>query len=140
MIKGVIAGAFDIIHPGYISMFNECKKNCDELHVFLHIDPTVERPDKLKPVLNIWDRSLIITSLKQVDIITTYDTEAKLEWHLKRLNPDIRFLGDDYRDKKFTGDKLNIPIHFLDRSHGWSATKFKELIYKQFDGKRSSRE
>ena len=32
---GVIAGNFDVIHPGYISMFNECKKNCDEFVVFL---------------------------------------------------------------------------------------------------------
>ena len=96
MKVGVIAGAFDVIHPGYIKMFNECKKHCDELHVFIHIDPSVERPEKLKPILNIWDRSLIITSLKQVDVITTYDTEAKLVWHLSRLDPDIRFLGDDY--------------------------------------------
>ena len=24
---GVVAGAFDVIHPGYIKMFNECKKH-----------------------------------------------------------------------------------------------------------------
>ena len=41
---------------------------------------------------------------------------------------DVRFLGDDYKNKSFTGDDLNIPIHYLDRSHGWSTTKFKKLI------------
>lgn len=131
MITGVIAGAFDVIHPGYIKLFNECKKHCDQLHLFLHIDPSKERPEKLKPVLDVWDRSLILYSLKQIDAITTYDTEDKLLWHLKRINPEIRFLGDDYKNKSFTGDNLNIPIHYLNRSHGWSTTKFKTLIAKQ---------
>ena len=36
--KGVIAGNFDVIHPGYIHMFRECKKNCDSLTVLLHVD------------------------------------------------------------------------------------------------------
>ena len=133
---GVIAGAFDVIHPGYIKMFNECKKHCDELHVFIHIDPSVERPTKLKPILDIWDRSLIISSLKQVDVITTYDTEAKLMWHLSRLDPDIRFFGYDYKNKdNYTGKELGIPIHYLSRDHGWSATKFKEKIYEQIKNK-----
>ena len=131
MVTGVIAGAFDVIHPGYIRLFNECKKFCDQLHLFLHIDPSNERPEKIKPILDVWDRSLILSSLKQVDIITTYDTEDKLLWHLKRINPEVRFLGDDYKNKPFTGDNLNIPIHWVDRDHGWSTTKFKTLIAKQ---------
>ena len=139
MITGVIAGAFDVIHPGYIKLFNECKKHCDKLHLFLHIDPSIERPDKIKPVLNVWDRSLILYSLKQVDIITTYDTEDKLLWHLKRIQPEVRFLGDDYKNKSFTGDNLNIPIHWVDRDHGWSTTKFKTLIAKQIENERTSR-
>ena len=41
---------------------------------------------------------------------------------------DVRFLGDDYVDKPFTGDDLKIPIHYMNRDHGWSTTKFKKLI------------
>ena len=33
---GVIAGNFDVIHPGYIHLFNECKKYCSQLIIFLH--------------------------------------------------------------------------------------------------------
>ena len=29
MIKGVIAGAFDIYHPGYVQAFKEAKEHCD---------------------------------------------------------------------------------------------------------------
>ena len=125
---GVIAGNFDVIHPGYIYMLDECKKYCDVLLLLLHEDPSIERPDKLKPILDLNDRYKILSSLKQIDRIISYQTESDLYNILKEEHIDIRFLGDDYKEKPFTGDDLDIPIHYLDRSHGWSTTKFKKLI------------
>ena len=127
-MTGVIAGNFDVIHPGYVKMFKECKENCEHFLVFLHEDPTVERPEKCKPVLTVEERMEILLSLKMIDEVIPYKTEAHLYQLLTQYNPDVRFLGDDYKNKKFTGDDLNIPIHYLDRSHGWSTTKFKQLI------------
>ena len=125
---GVIAGNFDVIHPGYIHMFNECKNYCDTLLLLLHEDPSIERPEKIKPILSLNERSMTLNSLKQIDQIITYKTESDLYEVLMKNKIDVRFLGDDYRDKSFTGDDLDIPIHYLDRSHGWSTTKFKKLI------------
>ena len=125
---GVIAGNFDVIHPGYIHMFNECKKYCNYLIVLLHEDPTNERPEKLKPILSVEERLLILYSLKQVNLVMTYKTEAELYDILDEMNPDVRFLGDDYIGKPFTGNDLEIPIHYLNRDHGWSTTKYKQLI------------
>jgi glycerol-3-phosphate cytidylyltransferase len=125
---GVIAGNFDVIHPGYIHMFNECKKYCNYLIVLLHEDPTNERPEKLKPILSVEERLLILYSLKQVNLVMTYKTEAELYDILDEMNPDVRFLGDDYIGKPFTGNDLDIPIHYLNRDHGWSTTKYKQLI------------
>ena len=127
-IVGVIAGNFDFIHPGYIYMFDECKKHCDILLLLLHEDPSIERPEKIKPILDLNERNMILSSLKQIDRIITYQTESDLYDILQTEQIDIRFLGDDYKDKSFTGDDLGIPIHYLDRSHGWSTTKFKKLI------------
>jgi len=127
-IIGVIAGNFDFIHPGYIYMFDECKKHCDILLLLLHDDPSIERPKKIKPILDLNERNMILSSLKQIDRIITYQIESDLYDILKTEQIDIRFLGDDYKDKSFTGDDLGIPIHYLDRSHGWSTTKFKKLI------------
>ena len=127
---GVIAGNFDVIHPGYIHMFDECKNYCDTLLLLLHEDPSIERPEKIKPILSLNERSMTLSSLKQIDQIITYKTESDLYKILMDKQIDVRFLGDDYRDKSFTGDDLNIPIHYLDRSHGWSTTKFKKLISK----------
>jgi len=129
-ITGVIAGNFDVIHPGYIHLFNQCKKHCNKLLIFLHEDPSLERESKLKPILTLEERILILSSLNQVDKIISYKTEAELLILLKNHKIDIRFLGDDYINKEFTGMELNIPIHYLDRSHGWSTTKYKQLLAK----------
>ena len=125
---GVIAGNFDAIHPGYIHMFNECKKYCNYLIVLLHEDPTNERPEKLKPILSVRERLLILYSLKQGNLVMTYKTEEELYMILEEMNPDVRFLGDDYIGKPFTGNDLDISIHYLNRDHGWSTTKYKQLI------------
>lgn len=128
MYKGVIAGNFDVIHPGYIAMFKEMKKHCDCLIVLLHTDPSIERPEKLKPVLSSDDRKEILESLKYVDDVIRYTYEEQLLDLLKIGEFDIRFLGDDYINKPFTGDCLKIPIHYMNRDHGWSTTKYKRLI------------
>ena len=128
MIKGVIAGNFDAMHPGYIKMFNEMKQHCSVLVVLLQTDPTIERPNKLKPVLSTDERKNMLMSLEDVDDVIRYTYEEQLYDLIKMGEFDVRFLGDDYIDKPFTGDDLKIPIHYLNRDHGWSTTKYKTLI------------
>jgi len=125
---GVIAGNFDVIHPGYIKMFKECKSYCQQFVILLHVDPSIERPEKLKPILTKEERTEVLTSIKWIDSIAYYTYEKELVELLKGLEPDIRFLGDDYRGKTYTGFELDIPVHYLNRDHGWSTTKFKKLI------------
>ena len=130
MKKGVICGNFDVMHPGYIKMFKECAANCDCLVVMLHTDPSIERPHKLKPILDDEDRKEMLLELKSVCDVLKYTYEEQLYDLLKMGEFDVRFLGDDYKGKPFTGDDLKIPVYYLDRSHGWSTTKFKKLISK----------
>ena len=127
--KGVIAGTFDVIHPGYIKMFKEMEQHCDVLIILLHTDPSIERPEKLKPILSTNERKEIIECFRMVDDVIRYTYEEQLYNLLKTGEFNIRFLGDDYKNKSFTGDDLNIPIHYLNRDHGWSTTKFKNLIH-----------
>jgi len=136
MNKGVIAGNFDVIHPGYIKTFKECKKNCDHFTILLHSDPTIERPEKLKPILSLEERKEILYSIKYIDEIQVYTYEKELIEILKNGDFAIRFLGDDYIDRNFTGSHLNIPIHYISRDHGWSTTKFKDAINKSFESKK----
>jgi glycerol-3-phosphate cytidylyltransferase len=128
MKLGVIAGNFDVMHPGYIKMFKECKKHCTWLIVLLHEDPSLERPEKMKPILSLDDRKEMLYSLEMIDEVIAYSTEEILYEFLKGIDPDVRFLGDDYIGKDFTGKDLGINIHYINRDHGWSTTKFKKQI------------
>ena len=130
MIKGFTAGNFDVIHPGYIKLFKECFENCNHFTIFLHSDPSIERPSKLKPILELDERIELLESIKYISEIKTYTYESELYELIKSGNFNIRFLGDDYKNKKYTGDDLDIKIHFINRDHGWSTTKFKTLISK----------
>ena len=136
MIKGVIAGNFDVIHPGYIKTFKACKENCDHFTILLHSDPTIERPTKLKPVLTVEERIEVLFSIKYIDQIKVYTYENELIELLKNGEFNVRFLGDDYIDMDFTGRSLNIPIHYISRDHGWSTTKFKNMLVNSFASKK----
>ena len=70
----------------------------------------------------------MLLELRSVCGVNVYTYEAQLIDLLKMGEFDVRFLGDDYKGKPFTGDDLNIPIYYLNRDHGWSTTKFKKLI------------
>ena len=125
---GVICGNFDVVHPGYIKLFEEMNKKCTNQYVLLHDNPQIERPEKLKPILNTEERKSMLKYFFTQPTFLTYNTEEELYFLLKSINPDVRVLGDDYVDKKYTGDDLGILIHWIDRSHGWSTTKFKQEI------------
>jgi glycerol-3-phosphate cytidylyltransferase len=125
---GIIAGNFDVLHPGYLKMFQEIENHCEKLFILLHDDPTIERPHKKKPILSVNERREMLKQFTWHHTILTYNTEEELLFLIKSINPDVRFLGDDYIDKPYTGDNLGIPVHWISRSHGWSTTKFKQAI------------
>ena len=89
--KGIIAGNFDVIHPGYIRMFKEAKEHCNHLTVALHEDPSIARPNKLKPVQTVEDRKEILHAIKYVDDVVVYQAEETFHHYLKDYH--IRFLG-----------------------------------------------
>jgi glycerol-3-phosphate cytidylyltransferase len=122
---GVLAGAFDIIHPGYIRMFKQAKLHCTHLTVLLNISPI----NKITPVQTVDERIEILSAIKYIDNVICYSTEQELHNLLKTTNFDIRFLGSDYINKDFTGKDLQLPIYFIERDHNYSATALKQKIF-----------
>jgi glycerol-3-phosphate cytidylyltransferase len=128
---GIVASSFDLLHAGHILMLMEAKDECDRLVVALQSDPTIDRPEKNKPVQALSERYIQLEACKYVDQIVPYDTEADLYNLLAGYDWDVRFLGMDYIDRtNFTGYDLDIPIHYCSRRHNYSSSGLRERILK----------
>ncbi len=129
---GFTAGAFDLCHAGHMLMFKECKEHCDYLIVGLHTDPTIDRPEKNKPVQDIEERKAQLEAVKYIDKIVLYDTEKELYDLLKKndLGVNVRIIGADWKGKLFTGHDLPLEIIFNTRDHGYSSSNLRKRIYE----------
>lgn len=113
-------------------MFQDAKNACNILIVALQGDPTIDRPHKCKPVQSVSDRIEILSSIKYIDRIVTYNTEADLLEVLKKVPHDVRILGSDYKNvEKFTGSELGKPVYYHTRDHKYSTTALKNAVYKE---------
>ena len=116
MIKGFVCGAFDLLHAGHIHMLKQCKRKCNYLIVGLHVDPSIERPKKNKPVESLLERQIKLRACKYVDQIIIYEKEDDLKLIFAYFEPDVRFLGSDYNDPdhyKPITDKYRVPIEYI---------------------------
>ncbi len=126
---GIVASCFDLFHAGHVLMLYEAKKNCDRLVVALQSDPTIDRPEKNKPIQGLFERFVQVESCEYVDHVIPYDTEADLYNLLAGYDWDVRFLGEDYVGRyDFTGSSLDIPIHYCSRKHGYSSSDLRARI------------
>lgn len=132
MIIGFTCSAFDLLHAGHIQMLRDAKERCDYLIVGLQSDPSKDRNNKNKPVQSIVERYIQLQAVKYIDEIVPYETEKDLEDILEMLHIDVRILGEEYRDKDFTGKdickKKDIQIYFNKREHRFSTSLLRERI------------
>ena len=131
--KGFVASSFDIMHPGYALMLKECKDNCNYLIAALHYNPKSERQDKNSPIMSLTERFIILKSIRYIDELAVYETEEDLKNLLRLYRPDVRFLGDEYKELsplKITGYIFCRNIHYINRSHGYSSSGLRKRIYK----------
>ena len=129
---GFTCGAMDLLHAGHILMLEDCKSQCDYLIVGLQTDPTIDRPEKNKPIQSLEERRIQLEAVKYVDEIREYSTEAELRDMLCEIWPSVRILGSDYITKdNFTGCQYHIPIYYHERDHDYSSSKLREKILKK---------
>ncbi|MBI3305809.1 adenylyltransferase/cytidyltransferase family protein [Candidatus Nomurabacteria bacterium] len=127
---GFTAGAMDLLHAGHVLMLKECRAQCDFLIVALQIDPSVDWPEKNKPIETVEERMIRLLGCKYVDKIVTYNTEIDLYNILKELRPDVRFMGADWKNKpNYSRDLLpDMRVIYNSRDHGYSSTSLRERI------------
>ena len=133
MVKvGFTCSAFDLLHSGHISMLREAKDQCDYLICGLQTDPSANRPEKNAPIQTIVERYTQLKAVGYVDEIIPYSTEEDLKDILSMYSIDIRILGDEYREKDFTGKDIckrrDIGLHFNKRDHRFSSSELRKRV------------
>ena len=135
---GFTCSTFDLLHAGHITMLEEAKHHCDYLIVGLQTDPTIDRPDtKNKPVQSVVERYVQLSAVKFIDQIIVYDTEKDLEDLLMFLPINVRIIGEEYKDKEFTGKQIcedrDIKIWFNSRTHRFSSSELRQRTYEKIN-------
>jgi len=129
MIVGFTCGAFDLFHAGHIAMLAEISAQCDFLIVGVQTDPSIDRPEKNKPIQTLIERQLQVQACRYVDQVIVYETEADLLTLLNLLPIDKRFLDITYRDKDFTGKSIKrFETVYNSRDHYFSSTDLRGRI------------
>lgn len=132
MIVGFTCSSFDLLHAGHVTMLRDAKAHCDYLICGLQVDPSIDRENKNSPVQTIVERYSQLNAVGYVDEIIPYVTEQDLEDILAMYQIDLRILGDEYRDKDFTGKdicrKRGIQLYFNERSHRFSSSDLRDRV------------
>ncbi len=139
MKVGFTCSSWDLLHAGHILLLKEAKENCDYLILGIHSDPTIDRPQKNKPIESLEERILRVSSIKYVDNYFVYHTEADLYDYLLENEEGIciRFLGSDYKDQAFTGSDLDIDIFYHIRNHNYSSSNLRQRIIEGYEDNKS---
>lgn len=129
---GITFSAFDLLHAGHIKMLEEAKRQCDFLIVALQTDPTIDRPEKNRPSQSVVERYIQLKGCRHVDEIVPYATEQDLEDILRSFKIDVRIIGDEYREKDFTGrsycEQKGIELYFNVRDHRFSSSSLRKEV------------
>lgn len=129
---GFTCSTFDLFHAGHIMMLKEAKIQCDHLIVGLQTDPTIDRPQKNKPIQSVFERYEQLKACKYVDEILVYETEADLVNILLSYPINVRILGQEYEDTDFTGRsecwERKIELYFNKREHSFSTTELRQRV------------
>ena len=125
---GFTCSCFDLFHAGHVMMLKEARTQCDYLIVGLQSDPTIDRPEKNKPVQTLLERYIQLEGCKYVDEIVPYSTEKELMDILTSYPIDVRIIGEEYRDKQFTGFNLSMSVYFNSRQHSFSTTELRQRV------------
>lgn len=125
-IVGFTCGTFDLFHAGHAAMMKEAKEQCDYLIVGLVSDPTISHPNtKNKPIQTLFERWLQVSSCKYVDQVIPLNTEEEIVEIINTLRPDVRIVGEEYRNVNFLGKEL-CNIYYNSRKHSFSSSELRK--------------
>jgi glycerol-3-phosphate cytidylyltransferase len=132
MKVGITFSAFDLLHAGHVQMLREAKEQCDYLICGLQMNPALDRQEKNDPIQTVVERYTQLKAVSYVDEIIPYNNEKDVEDILTMYHIDVRILGEEYREKDFTGKdickKRGIQLYFNNRAHRFSSSDLRARV------------
>lgn len=129
---GFTCSTFDLLHAGHVQMLRDAKQHCDYLICGLQVDPSLDRSEKNSPVQTLVERYTQLKAVSYIDEIIPYQTEEDLKDILELYHLDVRILGDEYRDREFTGKDIcrrrDIQLYFNKRDHRFSSSDLRQRV------------
>ncbi len=133
-MKVLIAGNFDVIHPGHIYFLNEASK-LGNVTIVVARDETIKKFKGRAPIFNEDERKLILESLKMVEKVILGDQKDFFKPVLNE-SPDIIFLGPDqyssWIEERINKSGLNTKIMRLDKRLPYSSSELKRRFLKVY--------
>jgi len=121
MIRVVVNGTFDIIHPGHLALLNYAKSLGDFLVVAIDADDRVKKlKGDSRPVNNQYERKLLLENLKAVDEVAIFNSSDELVDIIKQCA--IMVKGSDYKGRSVIGE-ANCQVIYFDRIDEYSSTR-----------------
>lgn len=127
MIKIVVNGTFDVLHPGHLALLNYAKSLGDYLIVAIDTDRRVkELKGTNRPIYNQDDRKLFLENLKAVDEVRLFDSPEELISVIKECS--IMVKGSDYRGKSVIGEECCPQIIYYDRTNHSTTQTIQDIV------------
>lgn len=137
LLTGYFPGTFDFLHPGHLVALEYASTRCRELVVMLQVNAGVVRPDKAVPVLSVSERCDMVMATRFVSRVVPYVTEEELCSYLAVHSPCVRFLGDDWKNREFSGSDIEGVVNlFVPRVHKLSSSILRGRVFDVRGDKR----
>jgi len=130
MIKIVVNGTFDILHLGHLQMLSAAR-SYPKSYVLVLIDSD-RRVKELKgndrPINTEYERAWMLWSLRYVDRVEIFDSDAELCNYIKDFEPDIMIKGSDYEGKPIIGSEYCKQIRYYPLNGHSTTNKIQRII------------
>ncbi len=117
-------GCFDILHHGHFRMIEYAASLGNRLVIGIDTDARIKQmKGENRPYHTTFERLYNLKSIKGVNQVYVFDTDADLINLIQSYKPDIFVIGSDYKNKPIIGSEYVNEIRYFDRIEEFSTTE-----------------
>ena len=124
MVKKVwVNGSFDILHVGHLRLLKYAS-SFGNVRVGIDTDERIkEKKGADRPYNTLEDRVEFLYGVKYVTDVVTFGSNEELVESIRKYDPDLMVIGDDYNYHTIIGIEYIPQVKFFEKIPGKSTTK-----------------